>query len=109
MNVGTQNPLLVKLDEPLDCALMRRMIVVTSDGSALAGDVQISAGERTWSFIPKQPWPASDLQLTIDEHLEDLAGNTPARVFDTDLVKKALPPPKLKIPIRVAKTKPANP
>ena len=48
----------------------------------------------------REPWQATEHTVRIDELLEDLAGNTPVRVFDTDLDKPTGPKAKLTLPFR---------
>ena len=38
-----------------------------------------------------QPWRAGDFELRVDKRLEDVAGNSIARVFDTDRDRAAGP------------------
>ena len=45
----------------------------------------VAEGERSWAFVPDRPWGDDDLELRVDPILEDLAGNSIARVFDRDL------------------------
>jgi len=78
---GSREPLVVIFDRPLDRGLLERCVAV----AGLEGTSQVAPGERSWSFVPHQPWPASELSLWIDPTLEDGAGNSIARVFDRDL------------------------
>ena len=47
------------------------------------GDASI--GERSRSFTPDTPWITGEQQLVVEPSLEDVAGNSPARVFDRDV------------------------
>ncbi|HKF76849.1 MAG TPA: Ig-like domain-containing protein [Candidatus Dormibacteraeota bacterium] len=80
-------PLEVAFDRPLDHALLQRCIsVLDADGAALPGDLGVPAGERGVSFRPRTPWQrGARYRVTVDPHLEDLAGNSLRRVFDRDL------------------------
>lgn len=51
-------------------------------------------------LTPSVPWLEADHRLIVAPILEDLAGNTPVRIFDTDLTKKPGPQPQLQIPFR---------
>ena len=42
-------------------------------------------GEGSWSFAPDAPWRGATHVLAVETRLEDLAGNSLARVFDRDL------------------------
>jgi hypothetical protein len=79
-------PLLVEFPEPLDRYLMERYLQLVDDqGRPVMGQAVIGRDERSWLFQPETLWRAANYRLVVDENLEDLAGNTPARVFDTDL------------------------
>jgi hypothetical protein len=83
---GTREPLLITFPRPLDHALMQRLIAVRDDaGKPVEGRAEAGDGEKTWSFRPDHPWSAHAYTIIAHELLEDLAGNTPARVFDSDM------------------------
>lgn len=85
---GTTRPLTVRFDEPLDRALLERWINVTdAAGNPVAGTATIGEREATWSFVPSRAWNASGYQVMVDPRIEDLAGNTPAFLFDADMPK----------------------
>ena len=48
---------------------------------------ETGAGERNWSFTPDNPWTTGEHRLVVEPRLEDVAGNSPARVFDRDVTK----------------------
>lgn len=96
---GSRDPLVAVLDEPLDRALLLRFVTVTTGTTAVPGSVVINDAETKWTFTPARPWPAAPLRLNVHDRLEDLAGNTPRRLFDTDLTRDPLVEPTLQIPI----------
>ena len=80
---GTVDALLVRFDRPLDHALLQHGLLVTDDaGNAVRGRPDIGAAERSWTFTPRMQWPPGAYRLAIDARLEDMAGNSIARVFD---------------------------
>jgi hypothetical protein len=98
---GTRQPLRLDFGESLDHALMQRCIEVRGEvGAPLDGTIRPGDKETSWLFEPREPWQATDYSVRVDELLEDLAGNTPTRVFDTDLDKPSGPKPKLTLPFR---------
>ena len=89
---GTTDALRVRFDRPLDHALLQHALDVTDDaGRPVPGRPEIGAAERSWTFTPAAPWQAGEYRLAIDPRLEDLAGNSLARVFDRDLERDAAP------------------
>ncbi len=83
---GTLEPLRIRFPESLDHSLLHRMLTIHDDqNKTVAGELLIGPSETSWSFTPKEPWRPSRHLLRIDHELEDLAGNTPARLFDLDL------------------------
>ncbi len=84
--VATDGPLRVAFEEPLDHALLQRLLtIVDSQGNALAGNLVIDQHQQRWSFLPDQPWKAGEYALRIDADLEDLAGNSIAKPFEVDV------------------------
>jgi hypothetical protein len=88
---GAREPLRVSFGEPLDHALVARMLTVESGGRAVRGDVIVVSGDSVWAFTPTSPWEAGTYSVRVDAHLEDVAGNSVARVFDADRARGALP------------------
>ena len=83
---GTLEPLRIRFLESLDHSLLHRMLTIHDDqAKPVAGELLIGPSETSWSFTPKEPWRPARHLLRIDHELEDLAGNTPARLFDLDL------------------------
>jgi hypothetical protein len=81
----TRDALVVTFPEPLDHGLLLRALGVTDiNGTFLAGDIAIEAGESRWRFAPRDPWQAQTYHLTALETLEDLAGNRIGRAFEVD-------------------------
>ena len=90
---GTRDPLIVTFPKPLDRALMQRLITVhRGSDAAVEGQNKPGDDETSWSFIPAQPWSAEAYTLHVNDLLEDLAGNTPIRVFDSDMQHPATGP-----------------
>lgn len=87
---ASRERLTVDFDRPLDHALLEHSLTVAADdGTEIPGRAEIAPGERRWTFAPEQPWRPGAHQLIIDALLEDLAGNSLARVFDRDLNRQA--------------------
>lgn len=79
-------PLRLDLPKALDRHLLARCLRVNdAQGNRVDGTVDVLDGERVWQFTPTIPWRAEKYTLDIDGVLEDQAGNTPLRRFDSEL------------------------
>jgi hypothetical protein len=87
LRAGSEDPVVVRFDEPLDHALALRMLtVVDSADQPMLGVVTLAGGDTVWHFAPGSAWRASRLTLLVKTALEDPAGNSIARAFDSDRV-----------------------
>ena len=86
---GTRDPLAVRFPEPMDQALLVRVIdVKTPAGEKIAGSIEVDEQETRWRFRPEEPWKAGDYLIDAATLLEDLAGNSLARPFEVDVFEK---------------------
>jgi hypothetical protein len=103
---GSVNALVVHFPEPLDRALMDRLIGVReASGRTVAGRKSVTDGEKTWQFKPEAAWRPGDYRLAVGTELEDLAGNSIARPFEVDLfgpVTKESKGERINLPFRIA-------
>lgn len=99
---GTRAPLRIEFGEPLDHALLQRCIKLeTLDGKRVnSSSITAQNGDTVALLTPSASWQSADYKLMVSPILEDLAGNTPARVFDTDLSLKPGAEPQLEIRFR---------
>jgi hypothetical protein len=88
---GSREPLRLSFGEPLDHALVTRMLSIASDGRPVSGNVTLSSGDSVWRFTPASPWRPGTYRIHVDAALEDLAGNSVARLFDADRGRGAPP------------------
>lgn len=80
---GSRDSLRVAFDEPLDQALLERMLFVEdSQGRVVRGVPKPIDGERSWEWLPDEEWGTGAHVLIIDPLLEDRAGNGLNRLFD---------------------------
>lgn len=99
--VQTTQPIILEFPRPLDRALLDRFLtVMDAEGEIVSGRIEVGRQERFWSFHPDRSWEARDYRVRVDERLEDLAGNTPLRLFDTDLREPALGAARLMVTFR---------
>ena len=86
------SPLEVTLDEPLDRALLLRLLrVENSSGAEVPGVPSVSDSETRFAFMPDRPWSKGEYRLRVDAEIEDLAGNKPGRLFDEPTANTASP------------------
>ncbi len=77
---GSRDPLEVRFPEPLDRALLDRLIwVENAEAKVVAGQVSVGEAETRWRFTPASPWHEGDYRLVVGTELEDLAGNSVAQ------------------------------
>jgi hypothetical protein len=82
---ATREPLVVQFDEPLDHAMLQRVIRVGDLKNRLEGRTTVDRHETIWKFRPAKPWSAGRHRLLIDPTLEDRAGNSLERPFEVVL------------------------
>jgi hypothetical protein len=106
---GSREPLVVRFPEPLDHALLQRVLWVTGpDGGGVVGTVAVSDEETCWRLTPEKPWRAGGHHLVAETILEDLAGNAIGRPFEVDVfhpVQKRLQTDTIKVPFEVRAVK----
>jgi len=84
-----RDPLSLEFPEPLDRALLERLLeVVDARGRPVPGSIQVDREETRWLFTPREPWKAGEYKLLVERTLEDLAGNTIGRPFEVDLFER---------------------
>ena len=103
--VGGRSPLRVTFPEPLDHALVARVLQVRDPADReVRGTVSITEGETRWLFTPDRHWERGEYRLVVSTVLEDLAGNSIGRPFEVDLNKPDQPGvrnPTFELPFRV--------
>ena len=85
---GSMDSLLAEFERPLDYALLQRCLeIIGPRGITVGGRAKSGPGESSWIFDPDSPWVEGTYQLVVAPELEDLAGNSPVRVFDRDITQ----------------------
>jgi hypothetical protein len=93
---GTRDALSLALPKSIDYrSLHTGLTVVNAKGQAVAGAIAIGPDEKRWSFTPADPWQAGRHRVNVSPDLEDVAGNTPARPFDVNLLTPVWPAQRL--------------
>ncbi|PKQ44950.1 Ig-like domain-containing protein [Confluentibacter flavum] len=82
----TKEPLTIHFNEALDYFLaMGSFTILDSDKNNIAGTFSLSNKERELHFYPNQTWKLGIYTMSVENRLEDLAGNNLNHLFDTDL------------------------
>ena len=80
---GTDDSLIVTFPEPLDRALLARLLTVRDSADGRVDGVSVVSDRETrWAFAPARPWARAPHVLHVDTELEDLAGNNLRKLFD---------------------------
>jgi hypothetical protein len=89
---GTRAALNVSFPEPLDQALLVRLLWVENDrGETVPGSIDTTDAETRWLFTPQVAWQAGAYRLQVDTTLEDLAGNSIGQPFEIDAFESVEP------------------
>ena len=95
-------PVRLRLPEPFDHALLHRLLlVIDADEHAVDGEITLGEGDAVWTFQPASPWRAGDYAIVVGAALEDLAGNSLLRAFETELDAAELAERERRLPFRV--------
>jgi hypothetical protein len=96
---GTREAVMLKFAGSIDYrSLQTGLTVLNARDEAIAGTIATGEGEKSWSFTPTQPWQAGPHRVRVSPDLEDVAGNTPSRPFDMNLLTPKRPAQKLHLP-----------
>ena len=72
----TREPLVITFDRPFDqLGLATAITLLDANGDMISGQVQIGRNQTQWRFEPHAPWTGGHVDIAVDTHLEDVAGN----------------------------------
>lgn len=95
---GQRDPVALTLSKSVDYRSLKTGLTVTNaKNEILQGAIAIGKDEKSWRFTPNQPWQSGPHRVNVSADLEDVAGNTPARPFDMNLLTPKQRPQKLHI------------
>jgi hypothetical protein len=97
---GSQEPVVLQFDEPLDHAMLSRVLDVKARGQQpVAGSIQVADEETEWRFVPEQAWKTGTYHIEVATILEDLCGNSLAKPFEVNMKNRSTTPPQERIAI----------
>ena len=83
-NSNSNQPVSLTFDESLDHALLNRVVSLRdASGKNVLGTFSITLNETVLSFIPMEQWKPGAYSFQLESKLEDMAGNSLARPFET--------------------------
>ena len=95
---GTRDAVTLSLSKSVDYrSLQTGLTVANAKGQSIAGAITIGKDEKSWGFTPTQSWQTGLHRVSVSPELEDVAGNTPSRPFDMDLLTPRRPAQKLSL------------
>ena len=100
VRVGSRQPIVVTLDEPIDGRDADYLAIADERDRRVAGRAQLANGESTWTFVPNSPWRAGAYKLVARGTLEDPAGNRLGSHFETSILFTAWTSGRCRDPIR---------
>jgi hypothetical protein len=81
--LGSREGVRMNFGEALDHGLLERVLkVYDSNGQALAGEITVGKGEKEWHWKPETVLGTGSYKIVVESILEDLAGNSVARLFE---------------------------
>ncbi len=82
----SRDALEIQTPSALDPHLVRRHVEIFGPaGTAIETSLTWDQEQKVFRFNPAGKWASGNFRIEISKYLEDLAGNTPVRVFDTDM------------------------
>ncbi len=97
---GKRTALRIVFEAPIDAGAAAMLAVVDSSNQKVDGRAALVSNEGEWVFTPKSPWKKSSYRLLVHPRLEDAAGNTVRKTFESAIAPIATAPAQIiEIPI----------
>jgi hypothetical protein len=103
VRAGRRDPLVVRLDAPIDARDADYVAVVDAQHRRVLGHPELLEGERVWRFTPAKAWSIGPYQLVARGTLEDPAGNRLNSRFERELDQRPEPASDVAIPLEVTR------
>lgn len=101
VHADQRDPLIVRLDGPIDAQQAGYVAVVDDQHRRVAGRSELQEGERIWRFTPAEAWSAGPYRLVVRGTLEDPAGNRLDSRFELDADQRPKAAVDMAIPFEV--------
>lgn len=75
----------VEVGENLDWSLLNSVISIWLGDDQIDGTVEVQDCEKSFRFVPEKPLAPGVYRMDVEFRLEDLAGNSLNRLFETDV------------------------
>ena len=97
---GSQDPVCLRLNEPLDHAMLSRVLSVRDQfDTSITGRISVLENETLWTFKPTRPWKVGTYFIDVAANLEDLCGNSIARPFEVKMQEQVAANPATQVAI----------
>jgi hypothetical protein len=105
VRVGSRQPIMVTLDEPIDGRDADYLAIADERDRRMAGRARLTNGESTWTFTPSEPWRPGAYKLVVRGTLEDSVGNRLGGHFETSINSPPGPPVDAVVPFAVGSSR----
>lgn len=79
----SSEPLTIRFDRPFDFESVQSNVgVFSEDGNPISGEVTLTQQEQLWQFQPTMPWQGTQVLVSVNKRLEDVAGNNLNELLD---------------------------
>jgi hypothetical protein len=103
VRAGRRDPLVVRLDAPIDARDADYVAVVDARHRRVLGHPELLEGEQVWRFTPAKAWSVGPYQLVARGTLEDPAGNRLNSRFEREADQRPEPASDVAIPLEVTR------
>jgi hypothetical protein len=103
VRAGRRDPLVVRLEAPIDARDADYVAVVDAQHRRVLGHPELLEGEQVWRFTPAKAWSAGPYQLVARGTLEDPAGNRLNSRFERDAEQRPESARDVAIPLEVTR------
>ena len=82
----SKSTLIINFPYAIDSYLFAREVKVSGPtGKIITGKASMGLEEKSWQFIPDEPWQPGEFVIHVGSEVADLSGNTISRPFEVNL------------------------